>query len=111
MSVAVEPDARTGVRAQLEDISKRFGATQAFPPPQQGQYGGGQYPGAGQQPGWPGAPAGPPTATLQGGPPPAGWGGGPSRRSAMVLRFCTMAARWNSSRAPERPRSRMRSKA
>jgi hypothetical protein len=55
----------------------QFGATQAFPPPQQGQYGGGQYPGAGQQPGWPGAPAGPPTATLQGGPPPAGWGGGP----------------------------------
>jgi rhamnose transport system ATP-binding protein len=30
MSVAVEPDARTGVRAQLEDISKRFGATQAL---------------------------------------------------------------------------------
>src|SRR5215813_12236830 len=40
----------------------------------------------------------------------AGWGGGPISRSAMVLRFCTMAARWNSSRAPERPLSRMRSK-
>jgi hypothetical protein len=38
------------------------------------------------------------------------FGGGPSIRSASVLRFCTMAARWNSSRAPERPRSRMRSK-
>ena len=37
-------------------------------------------------------------------------GGGPRVRSASVLRFCTMAARWNSSRAPERPRSRMRSK-
>jgi len=36
--------------------------------------------------------------------------GGSSIRSASVLRFCTMAARWNSSRAPERPRSRMRSK-
>src|SRR5271154_2155226 len=37
-------------------------------------------------------------------------GGGPRIRSAMVLRFCTVAARRNSSRAPERPRSRMRSK-
>jgi len=37
-------------------------------------------------------------------------GGGPRILSASVLRFCTMAARWNSSRAPERPRSRMRSK-
>src|SRR4051812_4950442 len=36
--------------------------------------------------------------------------GGPRNLSASVLRFCTMAARWNSSRAPERPRSRMRSK-
>jgi hypothetical protein len=27
---------------------------------------------------------------------------------ASVLRFCTIAARWNSSRAPERPLSRMR---
>src|SRR5436305_8501995 len=32
------------------------------------------------------------------------------RHVASVLRFCTTAARWNSSRAPERPRSRMRSK-
>jgi hypothetical protein len=40
----------------------------------------------------------------------ADWDGGPSGRSAMVLRFCTMAARWNSSRAPERPLSRIRSK-
>ena len=39
-----------------------------------------------------------------------GSGGGPSSRRAMVLRFCTMAARWNSSRAPESPLSRMRSK-
>ena len=38
------------------------------------------------------------------------FGGGPSVRSARVFRFCTMAARWNSSRAPERPRSRIRSK-
>ena len=38
------------------------------------------------------------------------FGGGPSIRSAMVFKFCTIAARWNSSRAPERPRSRMRSK-
>jgi hypothetical protein len=38
------------------------------------------------------------------------FGGGLSIRSARVLRFCTMAARWNSSRAPERPRSRIRSK-
>ena len=30
-------------------------------------------------------------------------GAGASNRSAMVLRFCTMAARWNPSRAPERP--------
>ncbi len=36
--------------------------------------------------------------------------GGPRARSAKVLRFWTMAARWNSSRAPERPLSRMRSK-
>ena len=36
--------------------------------------------------------------------------GGPSSWSAMVFRFCTMAARWNSSRAPQRPRSRIRSK-
>jgi hypothetical protein len=36
-------------------------------------------------------------------------GGGPSNRSANVLRFCTVAARRNSSRAPERPRSRMHS--
>jgi hypothetical protein len=36
--------------------------------------------------------------------------GGPRILSASVLRFCAMAARWNSSRAPERPRSRMRSK-
>ena len=39
----------------------------------------------------------------------AGCGGGRMRRRASVLRFCTMAARWNSSRAPERPRSRSRS--
>lgn len=38
------------------------------------------------------------------------FGGGPSIRSAIVFKFCTIAARWNSSRAPERPRSRMRSK-
>src|SRR5215475_6376362 len=37
--------------------------------------------------------------------------GGASNRSAMVLRFCTMAARWNSSRAPERPLSRFSSRA
>src|SRR5262245_57159523 len=37
-------------------------------------------------------------------------GGGPRIRSASVLRFCTMAARWNSSRAPDSPRRRMRSK-
>jgi hypothetical protein len=37
-------------------------------------------------------------------------GGWRTRRRASVLRFCTMAARWNSSRAPERPRSRSRSK-
>ena len=36
-----------------------------------------------------------------------GWG---PRRSAIVLRFCTMAGRWSSSRAPMRPRRRMRSK-
>ena len=29
---------------------------------------------------------------------------------ASVFRFCTMAARWNSSRAPESPRRRVRSK-
>src|SRR6202048_525879 len=29
---------------------------------------------------------------------------------ARVFKFCTMAARWNSSRAPERPRNRIRSK-
>jgi hypothetical protein len=34
--------------------------------------------------------------------------GGPRILRASVLRFCTMAARWNSSRAPERPRSRVR---
>jgi class 3 adenylate cyclase len=41
----------------------------------------------------------------------ASWGvtGGPMERSAKVLRFCTIAARWNSSRAPDSPRSRMRS--
>jgi hypothetical protein len=40
----------------------------------------------------------------------ANWGvtGGPMERSAKVLRFCTIAARWNSSRAPDSPRSRMR---
>src|SRR5476649_2169181 len=32
-------------------------------------------------------------------------GGGPSSRSAIVLRFWTIAARWNSSRAPESPLS------
>ncbi len=37
-------------------------------------------------------------------------GGGRQIWLARVLRFCTMAARWNSSRAPERPRSRIRSK-
>jgi hypothetical protein len=36
--------------------------------------------------------------------------GGPSRRSAIVFSFRTMAARWNSSRAPARPRGRIRSK-
>src|SRR6202043_2416924 len=36
--------------------------------------------------------------------------GGPRRRSAIVLRFCTIAARGNSSRAPVRPRKRIRSK-
>jgi hypothetical protein len=36
--------------------------------------------------------------------------GGPSDRSARVLRFCMIAARWNSSRAPERPLSLIRSK-
>ena len=36
--------------------------------------------------------------------------GGARVRSASVLRFWTMAARWNSSHAPERPLSRMRSK-
>src|SRR5262245_30099182 len=40
----------------------------------------------------------------------AGAGGGRNSRPASILRFCTMAARWNSSRAPERPRSRRRSK-
>src|SRR5205814_8298343 len=30
-------------------------------------------------------------------------GGGPRIRSESVLRFCTIAARWNSSRAPESP--------
>jgi hypothetical protein len=29
---------------------------------------------------------------------------------ARVFKFCTMAARWNSSRAPEKPRNRIRSK-
>ena len=37
-------------------------------------------------------------------------GGGGQTWFASVLRFCTMAARWNSSRAPDRPRSRIRSK-
>src|SRR5438105_4162018 len=37
-------------------------------------------------------------------------GGGRQIRFARVLRFCTVAARWNSSRAPERPRRRIRSK-
>jgi CMP-2-keto-3-deoxyoctulosonic acid synthetase len=37
-------------------------------------------------------------------------GGGGQTRFARVLRFCTIAARWNSSRAPERPRRRIRSK-
>jgi hypothetical protein len=78
---------------QQQSQQPPFGATQAFPPP--GQYPGqGQYPGGGQQQGWPGAPAGPPTATLQGGPPPAGWGGGatpppgfspPPRRKAPII--------------------------
>jgi hypothetical protein len=36
--------------------------------------------------------------------------GGLGVRRASVLRFCTIAARWNSSRAPERPRRRIRSK-
>src|ERR1039458_6002226 len=42
----------------------------------------------------------------------AAWtfGGGRQTWPASVLRFCTMAARWNSSRAPERPRKRIRSK-
>ena len=39
-----------------------------------------------------------------------GCGGGRMRRRASVLRFCTIAARWNSSLAPDRPRRRMRSK-
>src|SRR6266568_5256496 len=38
------------------------------------------------------------------------FGGGRQIWFASVLRFCTIAARWNSSRAPERPRNRMRSK-
>jgi hypothetical protein len=38
------------------------------------------------------------------------FGGGRQMRIASVLRFCTIAARWNSSRAPESPLSRMRSK-
>jgi CubicO group peptidase (beta-lactamase class C family) len=38
------------------------------------------------------------------------WGVGRQIWFARVFRFCTMAARWNSSRAPERPRKRMRSK-
>ena len=33
-------------------------------------------------------------------------GGGQTRRSAIVLRFCTMAARWNSSRRRSRSRSK-----
>src|SRR4029434_25034 len=37
-------------------------------------------------------------------------GGGRQMWLASVLRFCAIAARWNSSRAPERPRRRMRSK-
>jgi hypothetical protein len=37
-------------------------------------------------------------------------GGGRQIWLASVLRFCAMAQRWNSSRAPERPRRRMRSK-
>ena len=41
----------------------------------------------------------------------SGWFGGEHQLwFASVLRFCTIAARWNSSRAPERPLSRMRSK-
>src|SRR5258708_37586162 len=38
------------------------------------------------------------------------FGGGRQIWFASVLRFCTIAARWNSSRAPERPRNRIRSK-
>ena len=38
------------------------------------------------------------------------FGGGRQKWFASVLRFCTIAARWNSSRAPERPLNRMRSK-
>jgi hypothetical protein len=38
------------------------------------------------------------------------FGGGRQILFASVLRFCVMAARWNSSRAPLRPRRRMRSK-
>jgi hypothetical protein len=37
-------------------------------------------------------------------------GGRPRVRKARVLRFCTIAAKWNSSRAPESPLSRIRSK-
>src|SRR5271154_407066 len=39
------------------------------------------------------------------------FGGGGQIRFARVLRFCTMAARWNSSDALERPRRRIRFKA
>jgi hypothetical protein len=39
---------------------------------------------------------------------PVGSGGGRMRRTASGSRFCTMAARWNSSRAPERLRRRSR---
>jgi hypothetical protein len=38
------------------------------------------------------------------------FGGGHQKWFASVLRFCTIAARWNSSRAPKRPLNRMRSK-
>ena len=38
------------------------------------------------------------------------FGRGRQRWLASVLRFCAMAPRWNSSRAPVRPRRRMRSK-
>src|SRR5437667_10564767 len=38
------------------------------------------------------------------------FGGGRQIWFASVLRFCTIPARWNSSRAPERPRNRIRSK-